>query len=646
MSEVNGTVRKWAGGVVLAGACGVSAMLASCAVEPDGSTVESGGHDEMGELPALVASSPEARQIVSEVTERHWIHVEPVMLDPDRGWTQPPPRPALGPSAADGFVLEDGWLVPARIGAPLGEERAVRLPSRASLPMELEHPQTGVGVRVALRGAAEIAAEVSDGYVVYPRALDGADVIVRVREDGVEDYVRFAEAPSEPAVRYEVELGDKVKALRLVDNTLEFLDSQNAPRLRVRSPYLVDATDERREAHLSVEGCEVDTRGAPPWRRAVTDPGARRCTVVVTWDEQGLAYPILVDPSWGDADDLNEPRAAHGSVLLPDDTVLVAGGLTTSGVTDSTEIYDPGSDTWTTMDPMADTRHSFGIALVTDGTDDFVLAAGGIGSCGTPCDETEIYDIVGDTWTAADPMGVARAVFPLVVPSDGSDVLAVGGWTSGGGTTAAERYDVAGDDWDGTDSLSAPRYGHGAVALSASASSYVIVAGGKNGSTYQTAAERFNPSTDSFSGAGSLSFGRYQPTVSPLPSDWVLVVAGEVSGPGCIGRNERYNPSTNSWSTAAGLPGLLKLCRHAAAVLDNGKVLVMGGTATPTGTAGLDDDVLYDPVGNSWSTGPGLGYGRWGHTAVAFPSSPVSEVLVAGGSDSGSAVATAEIYTP
>src|SRR5690349_9663172 len=83
------------------------------------------------------------------------------------------------------------------------------------------------------------------------------------------------------------------------------------------------------------------------------------------------------------------------------------------------------------------------------------------------------------------------------------------------------------------------------------------------------------------------------------------------------------NVEAAGWITNAPLQGARQ--QHTATLLQNGKVLIAGGT---TGTFGTNRAELYDPAtGTCTATGP-LGFGRTRHTAIVLRN---GKVLVAGG---------------
>ena len=118
-----------------------------------------------------------------------------------------------------------------------------------------------------------------------------------------------------------------------------------------------------------------------------------------------------------------EVRYSHTATSLPDGTVLVAGGIGSSGVLASAELYDPSTGSWTATGRITEARSGHTATLLPDGT---VLVVGG-GSSGGLLASAELYDPSTGTWTATGRTIEARLGHTATLLTDGR-VLVAGGY--------------------------------------------------------------------------------------------------------------------------------------------------------------------------------------------------------------------------
>ncbi|MFO0759684.1 MAG: kelch repeat-containing protein [Byssovorax sp.] len=138
--------------------------------------------------------------------------------------------------------------------------------------------------------------------------------------------------------------------------------------------------------------------------------------------------------------------------------------------------------------------------------------------------------------------------------------------------------------------------------------------------------------------AASMITPRYCHAAALLGNGKVFVVGG--AGWTVLSSAELYNPSTNTWSSAGNSASGRQF--PTATLLGNGKVLVAGG-GDATGTA-VTSAELYDPSTNTWSPAGSMAEGRALHTATRLGN---GKVLVTGGDTfSGPPRSSAELYDP
>jgi hypothetical protein len=528
----------------------------------------------------------------------------------------------------------------------------VALPRRANGAVKLEDETTHVAVSFTLDRVQDTQIETSEGVALYRGALDGADVIHRVHAEGTEDFVVFEQRPAREELRYSVDVS-RVAGLRLVSNTLEFLDDGGSPALRIAPPYVVDARGEHREAKLAISGCAYDDIAAAPWGRKVTSPGADQCAVHVTW--AGVTYPVMVDPSWGATGSMATGRKEHTASVLPSGKVLVAGGVGSAGALASAEIFDPaangGIGAFAASGSMTMPRTSHTASVLPSGK---VLVVGGFAGTGYRA-TAELFDPEGvGAFTATGSMATARAGHTASILPLGK-VLITGGEVSPNGVTytyfaSAEIFDPAADGGVGafaaTGSMLAARVYHTSSVLP---SGKVLVAGGYNApGPALTSTELFdataNGGVGGFAAAAPMLTGRSGHTASLLASAKVLLAGGATADA------ELFDPSANGGAGAFAATGLMTVERvaHTASTLLSGKVLITGGFTgnTITGGGELASAELFDPAANGGAgafavTDAPMATKRDEHTASVLPS---GKVLVAGGYDGVADVASAEVF--
>ncbi len=134
-------------------------------------------------------------------------------------------------------------------------------------------------------------------------------------------------------------------------------------------------------------------------------------------------------PGWTTTGSLAAERSYHTATLLQNGQVLVAGGFGTDvfDPLNDSEIYDPANKNWTTtVNPLNTERFAHTATLLPDGT---VLVAGGTGYDGDYLNSCEIYEPSTGGWNQTFPLLAARAYYTatFLSVSGYNTVLVAGG---------------------------------------------------------------------------------------------------------------------------------------------------------------------------------------------------------------------------
>jgi N-acetylneuraminic acid mutarotase len=296
-----------------------------------------------------------------------------------------------------------------------------------------------------------------------------------------------------------------------------------------------------------------------------------------------------------------------------------------------------------------DGRHD-GPVLLHDATNgDRILAAGGSDGTATgSLDAVALYDATQKAWTAKAKLGTGRRGHAVTALSP-QQVLVTGGIPAGTGYPAAglptaEIFDVDNNTWTATTAtMTTARWGHSAVLLK---DGTVLVAGGstsRSGTSLKAlaTAELYNPAAKTWTATGDpMTDPRSGHAAVVLPNGKVLVIGGSVpirrDQDAALAYCELYDPEHRTWTPAATLNEPRSL--HQATLLSGGThVLVTGGSAPLAGANGTYDPFtrqtaeLYDIAKDSWTPLPPMPAGRSHHRAVAVGS---NQALIVGGTGS------------
>ena len=306
-------------------------------------------------------------------------------------------------------------------------------------------------------------------------------------------------------------------------------------------------------------------------------------------------WPFLIsllfssNPNWSDkpsatpessvvaAASMNTPRSGQTATLLPTGHVLITGGMNGNGAYfETTETYDPSANRFVEAMSMSARRIGHTATLLASGK---VLIAGGFD--GGYLQTAELYDPLTRRFSPTGRLTIPRSEHIAVLLKNGK-VLLVGGVGSGYSFLAScEIYDPATGTFSGTGSLNTPREGHTATVLQ---NGKVLVTGGhkdrQEAMTVFSSAELYDPATGKFSATGNMSVVRHKHGAALLRDGKVLIVGGsdKRDRQGQYASAEIYDQAKGVFKPIASMTFARYKLTGAVVVLKSGKVLVAGGS--------------------------------------------------------------------
>lgn len=313
-----------------------------------------------------------------------------------------------------------------------------------------------------------------------------------------------------------------------------------------------------------------------------------------TYEMAGLTTPWQqkqMNPKRGE-----DPAAA----VMQDGRVLITGGTT---LPDSTAMSLNTAIIYTrSTDSISDAANTMstprwhdsaitlidGRVLVVGGACTVNPSMGGLVMCNGNPALADLFDPTTNTFTPSQsPLTIGRSYMRSALLPDGRVLI------SSANDPSLEIYDPDMDSFTAVPHTILHVWGFMVVLRDGR----VLFGGGDGGNT---AAEVFDPDTDTITSVGPLNQGRSMLTAHTLPDGRAVVIGGASQSAGAItdplDSIEAFDPTTNTFTTLAATLSIGR-CWHASALVRDGTMLVMGGYTMHGSCSSFVSSVdQFDPV--------------------------------------------------
>ena len=323
-----------------------------------------------------------------------------------------------------------------------------------------------------------------------------------------------------------------------------------------------------------------------------------RIAVTERHDPQSVAYVFDTRSRHWKTAEVPIPREYVKRIVVGDKLIFAGGCLDGCGpATDAVDVYDAATHAWRDTRLSAPRWHPDHAVI----GDSVAVIAGGctvsMSDC-VPTDSVDVYDALSDTWTTAQLSAPRYGIATAVV---GTKAILAGGCIRGShrcdqSSDHVDIYDASTKRWRST-TLPQPRYYLGAVTVGAEALFYGET--DPDNCNPSDSVDIYNVTTDTWISA-KLSVARCEIAVISVGSK-AIFAGGGIACQACehpLDVVDIYESTTGAWSSTH----LSEARVNVRAVNVGRTVFLAGGGLAPNGSPSSTVDI-YDSVSGAWSTG-------------------------------------------
>jgi hypothetical protein len=294
------------------------------------------------------------------------------------------------------------------------------------------------------------------------------------------------------------------------------------------------------------------------------------------------------------------PTARGGlGVAVVNGKIYAIGGLSYTSHLNTNEMYDPATNTWTTMAAMPTARSAFGIAVYQNKIYCIGGETGEVGAINVT-GANEVYDPATNTWEQKAALLTPRSEMHANMVN--GKIYVMGGMKFLGmpllyqSFNDTDVYDPENDSWFTASALPTASWNYASTVLDNKI--YIISGGAQEGAN-----QIYDPSTSTWASGAAIpskffsSSAAASSTTGILAPKRIYVMGGTTIGEGGVSVNQVYNPYNDSWSTVASMP----TARYSLSIVTvNDTLYAVGGfvglASGPNGWIPTDANEQYLPI--------------------------------------------------
>ncbi|XP_056633615.1 kelch-like protein 17 isoform X1 [Diorhabda sublineata] len=262
--------------------------------------------------------------------------------------------------------------------------------------------------------------------------------------------------------------------------------------------------------------------------------------------------------------------------------LFAIGGGSLFAIHSECEVYNPKSDSWSTIAPMQWRRSRSGVT----GLRRLLYVVGGYDGASDMA-TAECYNPLSNSWSPITPMGTKRSC--LGICSLDGLIYVCGGYDGASCLSSMERFDSLTGIWCSCPAMNTRRrYCRIAVVENC-----IYALGGFDSTNYQASVEKFDPREGTWQSVPSMTSRRSSCGVAALNGQ--LYCIGGNDGTMCMASGERFNLRRNAWEPITSMNS--RRSTHEVVAID-GFIYALGGN---DGSSSLNAVEQYDPRTNKWT---------------------------------------------